>query len=44
MRGRRVAAGIDVGRDAVRVAFVSRCGNALGIEALEVDRSRRPTT
>ncbi|WP_186237535.1 pilus assembly protein PilM [Burkholderia gladioli] len=42
MRGRRVAAGIDVGRDAVRVAFVSRCGNALGIEALEVEPFTAP--
>ncbi|WP_414443708.1 pilus assembly protein PilM [Burkholderia sp. 22PA0106] len=35
MAGWRVAAGIDVGHDAVRVAFVSRRGNTPTIEALD---------
>lgn len=42
MAGRRVAAGIDVGRDAVRVAFVSRRGNTPTIEALDAQPYARP--
>ncbi|MBN3728123.1 pilus assembly protein PilM [Burkholderia sp. Ac-20379] len=42
MAGRRVAAGIDVGRDAVRVAFVSRRRNTPTIEALEVQPYAQP--
>ncbi|MCM2491826.1 pilus assembly protein PilM [Burkholderia glumae] len=37
MAGRRLAAGIDVGQDVVRVAFVSRRGSVIGIERLECE-------
>lgn len=37
MGGRRLAVGIDVGREALRVAFVSRRGNVPTIEALELE-------
>ncbi|WP_459619708.1 type IV pilus biogenesis protein PilM [Burkholderia sp. 3C] len=42
MAGRRVAAGIDVGHDAVRVAFVSRRGNTPTIEALDAQHYAQP--